>query len=136
MHFPAKTVKHAKIFFLYALTAVMLCSLFPLHALAENRQPMDPSVMQPWMNSSIIGMVTEDTTADCRDDYYLSVNHDWLLNTKLYPGYSSETGMIHKTMRDVRERCIALVTDKTLTGQDADLIQAYYELWLDWESAQ
>lgn len=101
--------------------------------IAAEEFPMDPSVMKPWRNSEVIGMVNEDTTAECKDDFYLSVNHDWILNAKLRPGYTSETEMIHGTIAEVKKRCIDLVRDKTLTGWDAEIIQAYYELWLDWE---
>ncbi|MBR7017092.1 MAG: M13 family metallopeptidase [Lachnospiraceae bacterium] len=96
--------------------------------------PMDPSVMKPRINSEVIGMVTEDTAADVKDDFYLAVNRDWILNAKLRPGYTSETEMVHGTMAEVQRRCIGLLEDKTLTGWDAEIIQTYYELWLDWDA--
>ncbi|MBQ7562561.1 MAG: hypothetical protein IJT16_01075 [Lachnospiraceae bacterium] len=43
----------------------------------ENELPMDPSVMKPWVNSIVYGMVTEDHKPDIKDDLYLHVNHDW-----------------------------------------------------------
>jgi len=49
---------------------------------------MDASVMKPWINSEVMGMVTEETTAEAKDNLYLNVNHDWLVNAKLRPGLS------------------------------------------------
>ena len=33
----------------------------------------------------------------------------------------------------VRERCIDIINDKSLKGDDAQRVQDFYELWLDWE---
>ncbi len=49
---------------------------------------MDASVMKPWINSEVMGMVTEETTAEAKDNLYLNVNHDWLVNAKLRSGFS------------------------------------------------
>ena len=92
----------------------------------ESPFPMDPSVMSPWRNTNVIGMVTEDVTADVKDDFYLAVNHDWMITAKLRPGYTSE-GPLHKTLDMVKDRCIDLLKDPSLTGSDAEIIQSYYE---------
>ena len=94
--------------------------------------PMDSSVMTPWINSTIIGMVTEDVNADLKDDFYLNVNHDWLMNAKLRPGYPTELPLLDAA-DIVKDRCLDMLTDTSLTGEDAEKIQNYYELWLDWE---
>ena len=101
-------------------------------------QPMDPSVMKPWINSSLLGEVTDEVRADLKDDFFLNVNHDWLRDAKLRPGYSSETP-IFEAVDIVKNRCLEFLTDKTLKFDDAvlshdvDLIQGYYDLFLDWE---
>ena len=94
---------------------------------------MDPTVMTPWVNSNILGIVTPDVTAKLTDDYYLNVNHDWLMNAKLRPGYSSETP-IFDAMDTVKKRCIDILADNSLSGNDAQRIQDYYEMWLDWDT--
>ena len=95
--------------------------------------PMDSAVMKPWINSNILGMVTDDVTADIKDDFYLNINHDWLEKAELRPGYPEEMPL-YDALEIVQERCMEILTDDTLTGEDADRIQAYYELWLDWDS--
>ena len=102
--------------------------------------PMDPTVMRPWINSVVYGMVTEETEADIKDDLYLAVNKDWTKNVKFRPGYALEM-RIFEASDIVKERCESLLADKTLLDSedpqvvhDASLIQGIYELFLDWDS--
>ncbi|HAG69304.1 MAG TPA: hypothetical protein DCL38_04950 [Lachnospiraceae bacterium] len=106
---------------------------------SESGLPMDPSVMKPWINTTIYGMVTDEINADIKDDLYLNVNHDWLRDAEFRPGYASEMRLLEAT-DIVRERCQKLLADKTLLQSedpqvvhDASLIQGIYELFLDWE---
>lgn len=94
--------------------------------------PMDPTVMTPWMNSNIKGMVNLDVITSYKDDFYYAVNHDWLRDTKLPPGAAKEAAYTEAS-RIVRDRCLEFLNDENLTGDDADLIQNYYELYLDWD---
>lgn len=94
--------------------------------------PMDPSVMKPWINSNLKGMVQWDVTEDYKDDFYYAVNHDWLRDAHLKPGENSEA-TINAASEMVDERCMSILNDSNLTGDDADLIRNYYELWLDWD---
>ena len=101
-------------------------------------QPMDPSVMKPWINSSILGEVTKDVNPSIKDDFFVNVNHDWLVNAKLRPGFDSETP-VFDAADIVKNRCIEFLTDKSLKSDDPvlahdiELIQGYYDLFLDWE---
>lgn len=105
---------------------------------AKSKLPMDPSVMKPWINSCILGEVTDEVKADLKDDFFLNVNHDWLRDAKLRPGFDSETP-IFDAADIVKNRCLEFLTDKNLKFDDAvlshdvDLIQSYYDLYLDWE---
>lgn len=100
--------------------------------------PMDPSVMKPWINSCILGEVTDEVNAELKDDFFLNVNHDWLRDAKLRPGFDSETP-IFEAIDIVKNRCLEFLTDKSLKyddpvlSHDIDLIQGYYDLYLDWE---
>ena len=105
---------------------------------AKSKLPMDPTVMKPWINSCILGEVTDEVKADLKDDIFLNVNHDWLRDAKLRPGFDSETP-IFDAADTVKNRCLEFLTDKNLKFDDAilshdvDLIQSYYDLYLDWE---
>lgn len=104
----------------------------------SSTQPMEPSVMKPWINSSILGEVTNDVNPSIKDDFYVNVNHDWLVNAKLRPGFDSET-RVFDAFEIVKNRCIEFLTDKNLKfddpvlSHDVELIQGYYDLFLDWE---
>ncbi len=95
--------------------------------------PMDPSVMKPWINSNIYGMVTDEVNADLKDDFYLNINHDYLRDVKFSPGYSVDAPLL-QAVDTVKERCLEILHDKTLTGRDAQIVQNYYELILDWDT--
>ncbi len=101
-------------------------------------QSMDTSVMKPWMNSNVVGIVTADTTAELKDDFYLAVNHDWLMNARLKDGEVYEQAI--KGGEIVKERCMELLKDEELlksqdaqTARDAKNLRNYYELYNDWE---
>ncbi len=98
----------------------------------EEKSGLDTSAMKPWINSIIIGVVTDDTKAELKDDFYLNVNHDYLRDAKLRPGYSDESPL-NEAEEQVKERCMEILNDKTLTGRDAEMPRDFYELFLDWD---
>ena len=106
---------------------------------ATDAAEIDISVMKPWVNSNIKGVVTDDVTADIKDDFYLAVNHDWLRDTEFYPGSPVATPWM-QAVDTVKERCLDILSDGSLRylggteGHDAELIQNYYHQYLDWES--
>lgn len=101
-------------------------------------QPMDPSVMKPWINSCLLGEITDETNANLKDDFYLNVNHDWLRDVKLRPGFATEMPLL-QAMDIVKSRCLEILKDKNLKyddpilSHDLDLVQTYYSFFLDWE---
>ncbi|MCR5487084.1 MAG: M13 family metallopeptidase [Lachnospiraceae bacterium] len=95
--------------------------------------PMDPSVMKPWINSNIHGMITDEINFSEKDDFYVNTNHDWLRDIELRPGHPQEAP-VFGGLDIVQDRCLDMLTDDTLTGEDAERIQAFYKLWLDWDS--
>lgn len=101
-------------------------------------QPMDPSVMKPWINSCLLGEVNDEVNPSLKDDFFVNINHDWITSAKLRPGFSSETP-IFQAMDTVKERCLEFLNDKTLKfddpvlSHDISLIQNYFNLFLDWD---
>ena len=85
-----------------------------------------------WLNPDIIGNVTEDTPAELKDNFALHVNKDWILNTTLPDSVASittlgEAGLI------VIDRQMKMLTDESLKGHDAELVQKLYALVSDWD---
>lgn len=89
--------------------------------------------MTPWLNTNVAGTVTEDTAVNLKDDFYLAVNYDFLKDTRLREGRVWE-GAFVGTEDLVEERLIKLMTDDTLEGHDARLIQDFYAMWMDWDT--
>ena len=87
----------------------------------------------PWVNSNIIGRVPESYRPSPTEDFYVWRNHDWLITTKLKPGRNGADAF-DELDDSIIERLTALMTDQTLTGHDAELLQNLYALWLDWDS--
>ena len=89
-----------------------------------------------WLNSNLVGNVTEDTPAELKDDFYLHVNKDWFLETQIPEG-KTEVGNTADIDRRVKDWQISLATDESLTGHDAELVRKLYALtdW-DYRSAQ
>ena len=120
------------------LALFCMCMMF-LGTAAPDAAEIDISVMKPWVNSNIKGVVTDDVTADIKDDFYLAVNHDWLRDTEFYPGRPYATPWM-QAVDMVKERCLDILNDGSLRnlggtqGHDAELIQNYYHQYLDFES--
>ncbi len=114
-----------------------------IESIAEQKEfatkKMDTSVMKPWINSCILGLVTDDVNADIKDDFFLNVNHDWLRDVKLRPGLDSESP-IFDALDTVKNRCVEFLNDKNMKfddpilQHDIETIQNYYNHYLDWES--
>ena len=93
---------------------------------------IDVSNMYPWINSNIIGILTDERREELKDDYYLNVNFNWLKDAKLRSGYSSEMPF-YDIKETVDENAMALLKDENLSGKDYNLIKDFYDLWLDFE---
>ncbi len=88
---------------------------------------------KPWIDSEIKENVSEDTPTDPRDDFHLYANKDWLLANEIPAGYM-DWSHFSKRELEVKEQCIDLLSDDSLTGHDADLVRTYNALVLDWDS--
>ena len=124
-------------FFLACMLTVTALAGSVTAAAAADDAEIDISVMKPWVNSNIKGVVTEDVTADLKDDFYLAVNHDWLRDAEFPPGKAMATPW-QQAADTVKQRCFDILADESLRdldgteGHDAALIQSYYHQFLDW----
>ena len=73
------------------------------------------------------------TCPDPKDDFYLSVNCDWLRDTTLKPGHSV-TGMLADMSDIVAERIATLMTDGSIEGREAARVRKLYQMFMDWDS--
>lgn len=87
----------------------------------------------PWIDSDLKENVTADMTLSPKDDFHLYVNHDWIMNAQIPEGHSS-WGAFNVVADEIEAKALALLNDETLKGHDAELIQALYHAYLDWDS--
>ncbi len=87
----------------------------------------------PWIDSDIKSNVTADMATSPKDDFHLYVNKDWLLSSEIPAGYTGDSSAVAVSM-ETEQRIQSVLTDQSLTGHDAELIQGYYEKFLDWDA--
>lgn len=87
----------------------------------------------PWIDSDLKENITEDMALDAKDDFHLTVNHDWLMENDLPEGYASYNTFT-EVEEEIREKAKAVLTDEKLEGHDAELVQTYYNAFLDWDA--
>ena len=87
----------------------------------------------PWIDSDIKENVTADTKTDPKDDFCLYVNKDWILENNIPDGYSEWSHYAERSL-EVKKQCMELLKDESLTGHDAELVQTFNKLVLDWDS--
>ena len=88
---------------------------------------------KPWIDSDIKENISADTPVDPKDDFHLYVNKEWILKNEIPDGYFVWSPYHERTL-EVKNQCIDLLTDDSLTGHDAELIQTYNSLILDWDA--
>lgn len=88
---------------------------------------------KPWIDYCLKENQTETSNEDIKDDFYMAVNRDWLLNTSIRPGYSVEYGF-NVIEDEIIENSKKLLEDQTIKGKDAEQIRQLYSSILDWDS--
>ena len=68
-----------------------------------------------------------------KDDFYLYNNYDWAKSTEIRPGYRSES-TFREVADEIRSMGKSVLTDASLTGADAALVQHLYNAYLDWDA--
>ena len=89
--------------------------------------------IRPWIDADIQGVLEQSEPADVKNDFYAAINRDWIINTKIPDGYSSYD-TIRERQQEVDSQMIDLLTDRTLTGPEAQITQTVYDLWMDWDA--
>ncbi len=119
--------------------ALALSSLAqPLLALADDGAASeagteDAQTTSPWLNPCVEGNVTQDTPADMRDNFYLAVNKEWLLETQRPEGETSVAAFT-QLKAEVRERISALLAGDDLDDHSCRQAQIFYQRYLDMDA--
>ena len=115
-------------YFSKIFAALIIMSLLQVRAFAGEK-----ANQTPWLNTNLIGAAKDNNYhPSLKDDFYGAVNYEWLINAKLKPGYSS-TGAFRELQDEIDANLRAIMTDKSLTGHDSEIVQNLYSIWLDWD---
>jgi len=87
---------------------------------------------QKWIDSDLIGNVTEDTPADPKDNFALAVNKDWLLSTDLRSD-QVRASSYDELNDEVREKTITLIRSGSQTSHEAQLVSRLFGDYTDME---
>ncbi len=88
---------------------------------------------KPWVDSNLKENI--DKNVSLKDDFNMAVNADWMLKTEIPADsmrYMKEFGEDDIINDNIKK----LLTDKTLTGKDAEIVQSYYAALLDWDARE
>ncbi|MCR5022712.1 MAG: M13 family metallopeptidase [Lachnospiraceae bacterium] len=87
----------------------------------------------PWIDSDLKENISEDMPVDPKDDFHLYVNKEWLLTTELRGGESAY--FVEDMCQDkIDANALLLLDDDTLKSHDAELVQTFYHVLMDWDA--
>lgn len=87
----------------------------------------------PWPCIDLDSVVTEETTAEVKDNFALAVNKDKILALEIPEGYSSAGTMMDVNIQAAEDLKNMFLGDAP-EGHDARLAYDYFQLLMDWES--
>lgn len=100
---------------------------------SDSTPAIDYTDGRPWMDSNIEGNVTPETPTDLKDDFYLYVNKDRILDVVYQPGKIRQTALDRSSIQ-VEENKKRLLTDDSIEGFEAEQLRAFYNALDDWET--
>ncbi len=116
-----------------AQTVTRGAAIIGIYVLATAEPTLDDGT--PWVNYALrenLAAVTAQTLSP-KDDFYLYTNYDWMKDAEL-PAGRSVTSPIYSIADEITAMGKAVLTDKTLTSDDAKLVQHLYDAYLDWDA--
>ena len=90
------------------------------------------TVGDKWLNSNILGVVTESTEVSEKDDFASAANKEWLAQARIPDGYSSY-GAIAECEDLLMERKMDLIGNPSIQSHNEELVTQFYQLATDWE---
>ena len=116
----------------FLMFLLALCVALPAAGFAEGAEP-DYTTGKPWICSDLIGVVTADTPAELKDDFYLAVSRDALLKLEIpdgYPRAGTVTDLILKQANDLK----TLFANADPQTHDEHLAVDLYNFYMDWDA--
>ena len=102
---------------------------------AESKETAEESAdfaPNTWLNTDVDGNVTEETSAEPADNFALAKNKEALIATKI-PDGKVQAGGFYKISPVNEKQKLDLIKDTSLKDHDAELVQKYYSMLMDWD---
>lgn len=100
---------------------------------ADTESKKDYTTGTPWLTSVIEGNVTEDTPTNLKDDFYLAINKEDLLDLEIPAGHSS-AGFLAQGQQKAEADITAMFTEGKPESHDEKLAYDFYNLLMDWDT--
>ena len=82
-----------------------------------------------WIDSDIIGSISEGDEIRLQDDFAAAANKDWILTE----GAGLKKSNFEHIMDQVNDKKLALLSDDSLTGKEAEELKKFASLASDWD---
>ncbi|MCR4646793.1 MAG: M13 family metallopeptidase [Oscillospiraceae bacterium] len=97
------------------------------------KEPKDYNGAKPWLFSNCDGVVTEDTPAELKDDFYLYVNKDDHVSL-VCTDEDPQHGFVDSVEESQKERFEKMFSNPAPEDHDAKLAYDLYHLATDWDA--
>ncbi|MEG0721996.1 MAG: hypothetical protein RR446_09655, partial [Lachnospiraceae bacterium] len=112
-------------------TALLLAATVMLLLFAEMFSSTKETAPQ-WINSNILGNVTEETKVSLKDDFHLAVNKDWLATAKIGEG-QTRVDVFNARDDEVRNQILSLIKGEEQATYEGQLVQRLFNDYMDIE---
>ncbi|AOZ95805.1 M13 family metallopeptidase [Butyrivibrio hungatei] len=85
-----------------------------------------------WVDSDVIGVVGAKDNIRLQDDFAAAANKDYILSAVIDPAYE-EASIVLDASKLIYERCMAIASDDTMTGANAEKYKSLVKLYSDWD---
>lgn len=95
------------------------------------------STVRPWEDSDVKAVVQAAGKMRAQDDFNQYVNRDWILKNDIPDGYSQNNSFYERQLA-INDQMEEILSDDDYSWDkevqhDADLVQTYSSMWLDWD---
>lgn len=88
---------------------------------------------KPWADTDLKSNIRNGLVTSPRDDFHLYANYDWLQASTIPEGYQA-VSPFGSVQTQTTRRAEELLSDTSLSGHDAGLVQSLYNAILDWNT--
>lgn len=85
-----------------------------------------------WLQSNIYGAINTVDVPDIKDDFFTAVNADYLKTLEIKPAQYGAGGLDDNS-DIIKDRCLAIINDKSNTSQEVEVLRAIYNAAIDWD---